>query len=71
MLTDPLIVLGECELNKLYRQLFAVVGEGLHDVVTQVNHIEAPCRKGQETALYQEGQENDKEDNVKEARVAL
>ena len=33
MLTDLLIVLGERELNKLYRQLFAVVGEGLHDIV--------------------------------------
>jgi len=33
MLADPLIVHGERELNKLYRQLFAVVGEGLHDIV--------------------------------------
>ena len=30
---DPLIVLGECELNELYRQLLAVVGESLHDIV--------------------------------------
>ena len=51
MLADPLIVLGERELNELHRQLFTVVGEGLHDIVAPVNHVKALRRKGQETAL--------------------
>ncbi len=58
------------ELDKLHRRFFGIVVEGFHDVVGIIDHVQFFGSEGKESALEQDGEQDDEEGDVEDQVIS-